>query len=201
MEEIIVYKNQELRDILESKGLNDQTIQVLDVKLYFKKWCSYEDGVIYTGLEYKGYRYELEGILEEKWSDTQLFVNYEDYKPFKTLDEFFEKIKDYEIHVLEHHLSYEYIGEPDTWNFRKINWLDDVPKNIREEFHERYIATDEYDSLYDTSNIRYDGVGGNFYQKSNNIEAIVLNIKSKSEDFRIKWLNKFQGFPHLDLVN
>lgn len=192
MEEIIVYKNQELRDILESKGLNDQTIQSLDIKLYFKKWCSYENGVIYTNLEYKGYRYEIEGILEEKWSNTDLFTDFETYDPFKTLDEFFEKIKNYELNVMEDHLSYEYIGEPDTWNFRKILWLDDAPLNIRKEFYETYVETNEYHKLYDPSNVRYDGGGGNFYRKNNNIEAIVLKIIANSGDFKIEWINTFK---------
>jgi len=191
MEEIIVYKNQELRDVLESKGLNDQTIQSLDIKLYFKKWCSYEDGVVYTDLEYKGYRYEVEGILEEKWSEAQLYVDYKDWEPFKTLNEFYETIKEHELNAMEDHLSYDYIGEPDTWNFRKILWLDDTPLDIRKEFHDTYIETHKYDKLYDSSNVRYDGGGGNFYKKNNNIEAIVLNIRAESGDFKIKWINTF----------
>ena len=190
VEEIKLYKNKELREFLASKELTDKTIESLNIELYFKKWCSYEDEVIYTDLEYKGYKYEMEGVLEEKWSEVELYSDFDDYEPFRTLDKFFETIKEYELHEMEGHFSYDYIGEPDTWSFVKINWLDEVPENIKKEFRDRYIETYNYNDLKG-ENMRYDGGGGNFYRSSNNIHSVALSLTTKSNQIKIEWINDF----------
>ena len=193
MKEIRVYKNKDLKEVLELEDINHQTIKSLDIKLYFKKWCSYEDGVVYTDLEYQGYKYEMEGILEEKWSDAQLY--FKNKTPIKVFNEFIDCIQDHELKDLEDKIDYEYIGEPDTWNFVKVLWLDDTPENIKHEFHEKYIESDRYDELKG-ENIRYDGGGGNFYKPVNNIHCLELEMETGKGRYKIEWINKFPEFPY-----
>ena len=38
-----VYTNKELRDTLESYNLNDDTIDLIEIKLYIKKWNDYKN--------------------------------------------------------------------------------------------------------------------------------------------------------------
>ena len=51
-----VYTNNELRNILEFYNLNDDTIDSIRFKLNLIRRATYESGVNYIDLEYKGYK-------------------------------------------------------------------------------------------------------------------------------------------------
>ena len=118
IEEKKVYTNKELRDILESLNLNDDTIDLIEINLKIKKWATYESGVNYVDLEYKGYKYEIHGYEIEKRNNPELFYYDDDESEDKVLnkvDLFLEKIQDKEIGELEDYLDIQVNGESERW--------------------------------------------------------------------------------------
>lgn len=193
---ITVNSNNELRAILHEKGILHRKLKSLSIKLWFRKWSSYESHVNYIDLEYKGYKYELQGRLEEKWSETYLYSDSINQEPFRTISQFLNKIQNHEINVLEDYLDYEYIGEPDSWSFIDLKWLTETPTEIQEEFYK----THKLSSIRDQKKMEYYGSTGNFYHRNNNIDYIHFHIITNTNDYEIEWVNNFEETkaPHLD---
>ena len=194
-----VYTNKELRDTLESHNLNDDTIDLIEIKLYIKKWATYESNVDYIDLSYKGYEYELLGYLAEKRNDPELYYtdDSDEFKEYDSINLFLEKIEDIEINIIENYLEYFVHGESDTWfpintlksNLEAVNWIDETPQEIKDEFENKYKENDYYD-VRDEDNITYNGDTPHFYEHSNNVSAIYFNINSKGVNYDIRWINK-----------
>ena len=194
-----VYTNKELRDTLESYNLNDDTIDLIEIKLYIKKWATYESNVDYIDLNYKGYEYELLGYLAEKRNDPELYYtdDSDEYKEYDSINLFLDKIEDIEINIIENYLEFQVNGESDTWfpinllksNLEAVNWIDETPQEIKDEFENKYKENDYYDVI-DEDNITYNGDTPHFYEHSNNVSAIYFNINSKGVNYDIRWINK-----------
>ena len=194
-----VYTNKELRDTLESLNLNDDTIDLIEIDLEIKKWATYESGVNYVDLEYKGYKYEIHGFLSEK--RILEFFNYDDESEINSLNNiglFLEKIQDKEIGVLEDYLEFGVIGESENWcpnydlnkNLETVKWIDETPNTIKDEFEKNFKDNDYRDVLNDGKWPECNGTSGNFLDKYNNISAIYFNINSKGIKYEIVWINK-----------
>ena len=194
-----VYTNKELRDTLESLNLNDDTIDLIEIDLEIKKWATYESGVNYVDLEYKGYKYEIHGFLSEK--RILEFFNYDDESEINSLNNiglFLEKIQDKEIGVLEDYLEFGLIGESENWcpnydlneNLETVKWIDETPNTIKDEFEKNFKDNDYRDVLNDGKWPECNGTSGNFLDKYNNISAIYFNINSKGIKYEIVWINK-----------
>ena len=203
MEEKKVYTNKELRDTLESLNLNNDTIDSVEINLKIKKWATYESGVNYIDLEYKGYEYEIHGYLSEKWNNPELFYYDEDEsedKALNNIDLFLEKIQDKEIGVLEDYLDFHVNGESEDWwpnntlnkDLEAVKWIDEAPDSIKNEF-EKNFKDNNYRDVLDDGDEDYDGFGGVFFEKYNNISAIYFNINSKGNKYGIIWVNKDVG--------
>ena len=200
MEEKKVYTNKELRDTLESLNLNNDTIDSVEINLKIKKWATYESGVNFIDLEFKGYKYEIHGYLSEKWNDPELYY-YDDEesedKVFNSVDLFLEKIQDKEIGVLEDYLDFHVNGESEDWwpnntlnkDLEAVKWIDDTPDSIKDEF-EKNFKDNDYRDVLDDGDEDYDGLSGVFFEKYNNISAIYFNISSKGNKYEIVWINK-----------
>ena len=205
-----VYTNKELRETLESLNLNDDTIDSIDIKLYIKKWATYEPDVNFVNLDYKGYKYEVHGFLVEKRSDPELFYYDEsdDEKGFDSIGLFLEKIQDKEISVLEDYLDYRVNGEPEGWgpnnilegdnisdryplneHLEPVKWIDETPEEIKDEFEKKFKEKD-YDDVVDEGDEEYDDGHWEFFNKSNNIYSIILNANVGEKKYQIIWLNK-----------
>lgn len=193
-----VYTNKELRDTLESLNLNDDTIDLIEIDLEIKKWATYESGVNYVDLEYKGYKYEIHGFLSEK--RILEFFNYDDESEINSLNNiglFLEKIQDKEIGVLEDYLEFGLIGESENWcpnydlneNLETVKWIDETPNTIKDEFEKNFKDNHYRDVVYDGVE-ESNGDSGNFHDKYNNISAIYFNINSKGIKYEIVWINK-----------
>ena len=194
-----VYTNKELRDTLESLNLNDDTIDLIEIDLEIKKWATYESGVNYVDLEYKGYKYEIHGFLSEK--RILEFFNYDDESEINSLNNiglFLDKIQDKEIGVLEDYLEFGVIGEGENWcpnytlneNLETVKWIDETPNTIKDEFEKNFKDNDYRDVLNDGEWPECNGTSGNFLDKYNNISAIYFNINSKGIKYEIVWINK-----------
>lgn len=200
IEEKKIYSNKELRDTLESLNLNDDTIDSVEINLKLKKWATYESGVNFIDLEFKGYKYEIHGYLSEKWNDPELYY-YDDEesedKVFNSVDLFLEKIQDKEIGVLEDYLDFHVNGESEDWwpnntlnkDLEAVKWIDDTPDSIKDEF-EKNFKDNDYRDVLDDGDEDYDGLSGVFFEKYNNISAIYFNISSKGNKYEIVWINK-----------
>ena len=200
IEEKKVYTNKELRDILESLNLNDDTIDLIEINLKIKKWATYESGVNYVDLEYKGYKYEIHGYEIEKRNNPELFYYDDDESEDKVLnnvDLFLEKIQDKEIGELEDYLDIQVNGESERWfpnntlnkDLEAVKWIDDTPDTIKDEFDKNFKENDYRDVLNDADE-EYNGYGDIFVEKHNNITAIYFNINSKGNKYEIVWINK-----------
>ena len=196
-----VYTNKELRDTLESLNLNDDTIDLIEINLEIKKWATYESGVIYVDLEYKGYKYEIHGYLSEKRIQELFYHDDDDESEIKVLNNiglFLEKIQDKEIGVLEKYLDFSVIGESEKWSpnntlnehLEAVKWIDETPNTIKDEFEKNFKDNDYEDVLYDYDDIEYDGDSGVFYDEYNNFSTIYFNINSKGIKYEIVWINK-----------
>lgn len=197
---ITVNSNKEFRTILHEMGIVDSNIKSLSIKLWFRKWSTYESDVNYIDLEYKGYKYELQGRLEEKWSETSLYSDSINQEPFRTISQFLNKIQNHEINVLEDYLDYEYIGEPDSWSFVDLKWLTHTPEEIQKEFYNTHKLND----IRDQDKMEYYGSTGNFYHRNNNIDYIHFHVTTGTSQFEIEWVNNFDESeaPHLnDIYN
>ena len=205
-----VYTNKELRETLESLSLNDDTIDSIDIKLYIKKWPTYEPDVNFVNLDYKGYKYEVHGFLVEKRSDPELFYYDEsdDEKGFDSIGLFLEKIQDKEIIVLEDYLDYRVNGESDSWwpintltgdtisrryplneHLEPVEWIDETPEEIKDEFEKKFRDNNYRDVIYEGEEAMTDGFW-EFFDKNNNISGIYFNINSKGTNYDIRWINK-----------
>jgi hypothetical protein len=204
-----VYTNKELRETLKSLDLNDDTIDSIDIKIFFKKWATYEPGVNYVNLEYKGYKYEVHGFLVEKGSDPELFYyDEQDGENAYPIGLFLEKIQDKEISVLEDYLGYRVNGESDSWfpnnklegdnisdryplneNLESVKWIDETPEEIRAEFEKEFKENNYHDVVYEGDE-EYDDGDWEFFNKSNNIYSIILNANVGEKKYKIIWLNK-----------
>lgn len=204
-----VYTNKELRETLKSLNLNDDTIDSIDIEISFKKWATYEPGVNYVNLEYKGYKYEVHGFLVEKGSDPELFYyDEQDGENAYPIGLFLEKIQDKEISVLEDYLDYRVNGEPEGWgpnnilegdnisdryplneHLEPVKWIDETPEEIKDEFEKKFKEKD-YDDVVDEGDEEYDDGHWEFFNKSNNIYSIILNANVGEKKYQIIWLNK-----------
>jgi hypothetical protein len=164
-----------------------------------KKWATYESNVDYIDLSYKGYEYELLGYLAEKRNDPELYYTDDsgEEKEYDSINLFLNKIEDIEINVIENYLEYWVNGESDSWypintlqsHLEVVNWINETPQEIKEEFENKYKENDYYD-LRDEGNITYNGDTPHFYEHSNNVSAIYFNINSKGTNYDIRWINK-----------
>lgn len=195
-----VYTNKELRDTLESLNLNDDTIDLIEINLKIKKWATYESGVNYVDLEYKGYKYEIHGYLSEKRNNPELFYyddNESEEKVLNNIGLFLEKIQDKEIGVLEDYLDIHVNGESEDWwpnntlnkDLSAVKWIDNAPTTIKDEFEKNFKDNDYRDVLNDGVE-EYNGYGDIFVDKHNNVSAIYFNINSKGIKYEIVWINK-----------
>ena len=186
--QIVVETNKELRERLQKLAINDDNIQSIEVKLDLNKWATYESDVNVIGLEYKGFKYELNGHIKEKRNDAEL------NQEIKTLNEFYDIIKDKEIDVLDNEFEYHKNGESDYHYIDKVNWIDEPPKDIIEEFDLKYKKGDhnQYDELIDKGEL--DHVGESlFANEFNNIDQIELNLKVKDNKYNVFWNNHNVG--------
>lgn len=192
-----VYTNNELRNILEFYNLNDDTIDSIWFKLNLQRRATYESGVNYIELEYKGYKYEIHGYLVEKRNDAELF-NDDDgsLKEFKKISVFLEQIQDKEISIIEDYVDFLVNGEPDIWgpnntlneSLDAVKWIDDTPNSIKVEFDEKYRDDDYREVIYDGVE-DYDGEIL-FFEKHDNVVNIHFKIISKEINYEIVWVNK-----------
>ena len=209
-----VYTNKELRETLESLSLNDDTIDLIEINLYFKRYATYEPDYYYVNLDYKGYKYEIRGFLVEKRNDPELFYYAGDsYKEisFDSIGLFLEKIKDKEIQVLEDYLNYYMNGESDSWwpihtltgdtlsrnyplneHLKSVEWIDETPEEIKDEFEKKFRDNNYRDVIDEGEEAMSDG-DWEFFDKNNNISAIYFNINSKGVSYEIQWLNNKIG--------
>ena len=209
-----VYTNKELRETLESLSLNDDTIDLIEINLYFKKYATYEPDYYYINLDYKGYKYDVRGFLVEKRSYPELFHYVGDsYKEisFDSIALFLEKIEDKEIQVLEDYLNYNMNGESDSWwpmhsltgdtlsrnyplneHLKSVEWIDETPEEIKDEFEKKFRDNNYRDVINEGEEAMSDG-GWEFFDKNNNISGIYFNINSKGVSYEIQWLNNKIG--------
>ena len=203
-----VYTNKELRETLESLNLNDHTIDSIDIKLYIKKWATYESDVEYYDMEYKGYKYELHGFLVEKWSRPELYYYYDESdttkrKDFDTLSPFLKQIQNIEISMLDHYLDFDVHGEPEHWepinksydHVKAVKWISDTPNEIKDEFESKYKESDYYD-VRDEDKVSYSGDSPHFFEENNNISSICLDINTADKNYQIQWLNRKLGYKN-----
>ena len=206
-----VYTNKELRDTLESYNLSDDTIDLIEINLYFKKWATYEPDYYYVNLDYKGYKYEVRGFLVEKRNDPELFYyvgdDYEE-KSFDSIALFLEKIKDKEIQLLEDYLDFRVNGEADSWwpihtltgdtlsrnyplneHLKSVEWINETPEEIKDEFEKKFRDNNYRDVIYEGEEAMSDG-SWEFFDEYNNVSAIYFNINSKGTNYDIRWINK-----------
>ena len=194
-----VYTNKELRDTLESYNLNDETIDLIEIKIYIKKWATYESNVDFEDLSYKGYKYDLLGFLAQKRNDPELYYTDDngEYKEYDRIDLFLNEIDDKEINVIENYLEYDVHGESDSWypinklhgDLQAVNWINETPQEIKEEFESKYREKD-YCEVNDFSDMSFNGDSPHFYEHSNNVNTIYFNINSKGANYDIRWINK-----------
>ena len=207
-----VHTNKELRETLESYNLNDDTIDLIEINLYLKKWATYEYGVSYVDLNYKGYNYKVHGFLVEKRNDPELFYYDEkdEEKAYDCISLFLEKIQDKEISVLEEFLDFRVNGETDSWwpintlkgdcvshhyplneHLKPVEWIDETPEEIKDEFEKKFRDNNYFDVVYDgEEEIDYAGGDWDFFDYTNNVSAIYFNINSKGTNYDIRWINK-----------
>lgn len=194
-----VYTNSELRDTLEFHDLNDDTIESVEINLNLKRMATYESGINYIDLEYKGYKYEIHGYYVEKRNDPELYYYDDDEseKESNKISVFLEKIQDKEISVLEDYLDFNVNGEPDSWwpnntlneeSLEAVKWIDDAPNSIKAEFEKNYRDNDYQDVIHDGIT-DYDGEVL-FFEEHNNISNIYFKINSKGINYEIEWINK-----------
>ncbi|MBT6169479.1 MAG: hypothetical protein HOH98_01900 [Flavobacteriaceae bacterium] len=206
-----VYTNKELRDTLESYNLNDDTIDLIKINLYFKESATYEPDYYYINLDYKSYKYEVRGFLVEKHNDVELFYHVgDDYeeKSFDSIALFLEKIQDKEIGILEDYLDFTVNGARDSWypmntltgdtlsrnyplneHLKPIEWIDETPEEIKDEFEKKFRDNNYRDVIYEGEEAMTDGFW-EFFDKNNNISGIYFNINSKGTNYDIRWINK-----------
>ena len=195
-----VYTNKELRETLESYNLNDDTIDLIEIKLYLKKSATYESHVDYEDLSYKGYKYDLLGFLAQKRNDPELYYTDDkgEYKEYDRIDLFLNGIDDKEINVIENYLEYDVHGESDSWypinkldgHLEAVNWINETPQEIKEEFDNKYKEKDYCEVIDFSSDMSFNGDSPHFYEHTNNVTAIYFNINSKGVNYDIKWINK-----------
>lgn len=181
----VVFSNKELRARLEELYINNDNSILLEVKLNLKKWASIESDVNVTGLEYKGYKYELIGYIQEKRNDAELVDE------IKTLDDFFELIGDKEIDVLDNDFDFFINGESDYHYIDKVNWIDEIPpEKIITEFESEFKKGEyhQYDQLIDQGEIEYLGES-QLLNEFNNILQIELKLKVQDIEYDILWNN------------
>jgi len=193
-----VYTNKELRDILESYNLNDETIDLIEINLYIKKSATYETDVDFIDLDYKGYKYEVLGFLREKYSDPECTNVNDEY--FEKISDFLNVIQDNELNTLDYELIGSVNGEAEDWwpinhltnqmndNTNPVKWIDETPENIKDEFDKNFKENDYRDVIYDGTE-NYNGESGVFFDELNNITSIYFNINSKGINYDIKWIN------------
>jgi|TARA_B100001540_G_C15399417_1_gene458130 hypothetical protein len=171
-----VYTNKKFKEaVLELSKDCDNVEIYFDVKKYagFRK-------TEFTG-DYEGYDFIIQGKCEGKW--------YEMSEPYHSdLKEFLQEIGDNEIDKLDDKLFIDCLIETD-WCLvgGKIEWSDNVPENIKEDFEE--------DNGEDGEGILnfcdWDSSGDlEFYKPYNNITWIQVKIKKGEKEHEIKWLNK-----------
>jgi hypothetical protein len=149
--QIVVKTNKELRERLNILGITDDNLQSINIKLNLNKWATYESDVNVMGLEYKGYKYDLLGYIQEKRNDAELV------EEIKSLNEFFNIIKDKEIDRLDYDFEYYKNGESDYHYIDEVDWFDKMPpKEIIEEFDAKYKKGKyhQYDELIDQGEVR-----------------------------------------------
>ena len=185
-----VFSNKELRETLESYNIGDAAIDSLDIKLYFKRGVSYESDVVFYDLEYKDYKYELVGIMVEGINEPELYKSIDGkYKDYESLGLFLKDIEDKEIDILENYLDFSVNGESEYWVPKEVNWIDDTPDEIKEEFEKKYKESD-YEEFQDWDKITFMGYSGIFFEENDNINSIVLNIDIGEKKYEIRWINK-----------
>jgi hypothetical protein len=187
--QIVVKTNKELRERLNNLGISDDNLQSINVKLNLNKWATYESDVNVMGLEYKGYKYDLVGYMQEKRNDAELV------KEIKSLNEFFKIIKDKEIDRLDYDFEYYKNGESDYHYIDEVDWFDKMPpKEIIEEFDAKYKKGKyhQYDELIDQGETVNLGES-RFLNEFNNIDMIVLNLKVQNIEYSIHWNNHNAG--------
>ena len=187
--QIVVKTNKELRERLNTLGISDDNLQSINVKLNLNKWATYESDVNVMGLEYKGYKYDLVGYIQEKRNDAELV------EEIKSLNEFFKIIKDKEIDRLDYDFEYYKNGESDYHYIDEVDWFDKMPpKEIIEEFDAKYKKGKyhQYDELIDQGEtVNLDE--SRFLNEFNNIDMIVLKLKVQDIEYSIHWNNHNAG--------
>jgi len=187
--QIVVKTNKELRERLNTLGISDDNLQSINVKLNLNKWATYESDVNVMGLEYKGYKYDLVGYIQEKRNDAELV------KEIKSLNEFFNIIKDKEIDRLDYDFEYYKNAESYYHYIDEVDWFDKMPpKEIIEEFDAKYKKGKyhQYDELIDQGEVVNLGES-RFRNEFNNIDMIVLKLKVQDIEYSIHWNNHNAG--------
>lgn len=183
---IRVYSNERVRSIIERVNLKEKDIQSLDIKINYRNFITYEADVYNVGLEFKGYEYEVHGILEEEYADLDIYRNY------NNLDEFLNEISDYEICSVQGHIkNHSYLGVQTDWIFIKVNWLQETPKSIKEAFRKEY-SKDNYKDLEWEGERDYRDLS-RFWRKNNNIRSILISIVHGDTTYEIDWHNTLEN--------
>ena len=187
--QIVVKTNKELRERLNTLGISDDNLQSINVKLNLNKWATYESDVNVMGLKYKGYKYDLVGYIQEKRNDAELV------KEIKSLNEFFNIIKDKEIDRLDYDFEYYKNAESYYHYIDEVDWFDEMPpKEIIEEFDAKYKKGKyhQYDELIDLGEVVNLGES-RFLNEFNNIDMIVLKLRVQDIEYSIHWNNHNAG--------
>ena len=183
---IPVYSNGSVRLIIQTINLKEKDIQSLDIKINYRNFITYEADVYNVGLDFKGYKYEVHGILEEEYGDID--VNYS----YNNLDEFLHELSDHEISSVQGHIkNHSYLGVQTDWTFIKVNWLQETPESIKKEFRQEY-SKDNYKDLEWEGERDYRDLS-RFWRKNNNIRSILISIVHGDTTYQIDWRNTLEN--------
>ena len=173
-----VFSNKEFKESISEFSNTNHTSEIY---FHLKKYAGFRK-TEFTG-DYKGYDFIIHGKLHGKW--------YEMTEPYESdLKEFLQEIGDNEIDKLDDKLFIDCQVETDfSLEGGKIEWSDNVPEEIKNEFEEEYGPEGDDGSLLNECD--WDSSGDlEFDEPYNNVTSIEITIKEEEKETLVNWENK-----------
>ena len=173
-----IYTNKEFKDRISEFSNTNHTSEIY---FHLKKYAGFRK-TEFTG-DYEGYDFIIHGKCRGKW--------YEMTGPYEgDLKEFLQEIGDNEIDKLDDKLFIDCQVETDfSLEGGKIEWSDNVPEDIKNEFEEEYGTEGDDGSLLNECD--WDSSGDlEFHEPYNNITSIEITIKEEEKETLVSWKNK-----------
>ena len=177
-EKDVIYTNKEFKDRISEFSNTNHTSEIY---FHLKKYAGFRK-TEFTG-DYEGYDFIIHGKCRGKW--------YEMTGPYEgDLKEFLQEIGDNEIDKLDDKLFIDCQIETDfSLEGGKIEWSDNVPEDIKNEFEEEYGTEGDDGSLLNECD--WDSSGDlEFDEPYNNITSIEITIKEEEKETLVNWENK-----------